>query len=464
MDKQNILLSFYGDDFTGSTDAMESLARAGMRTICFIHPPTVEQLAQYEGIQAFGVAGVSRSLATEEMESELNPVYESFRRLAPPVVHYKTCSTFDSSPEIGSIGKAVDIGVEYFNTKTVPMLVAAPVLGRHCVFGNLFARSGADAQPIRLDRHPTMSRHPITPMDESDLRQHLAKQTDKSIELFDILSLNQAGELRNQRMDDVLQSSPEILMFDALYQEQMALVGGHMWKMATQSKPLYIVGSSGVEYALTAYWAEQGMISNKPLIQDPGEVTPVLILSGSCSPVTKGQIERGIEAGFKEVSVKTEVLCNIEMEEREIERVVQSAIDLMGQKHNVVVHTAIGPDDERIQRTKDNLSGNGTSGQSNKFQSGKFLGEALGKIMLKVSEKFPVKRVAVTGGDTSGYFAKYIGVESLEMIQSIAPGVPLCTLGKPGSSLQNIEITFKSGQLGLNNFFESVAKGKLVSE
>ena len=37
-----LLLTFYGDDFTGSTDAMESRARAGVRTILFLEPPAPE--------------------------------------------------------------------------------------------------------------------------------------------------------------------------------------------------------------------------------------------------------------------------------------------------------------------------------------------------------------------------------------------------------------------------------------
>ena len=34
-----LLLTFYGDDFTGSTDAMEALTFAGLRTALFFSPP-----------------------------------------------------------------------------------------------------------------------------------------------------------------------------------------------------------------------------------------------------------------------------------------------------------------------------------------------------------------------------------------------------------------------------------------
>ena len=39
---KNIFLAFYGDDFTGSTDALELLSRAGIRTILFLDDPTPE--------------------------------------------------------------------------------------------------------------------------------------------------------------------------------------------------------------------------------------------------------------------------------------------------------------------------------------------------------------------------------------------------------------------------------------
>ena len=97
--------------------------------------------------------------------------------LGTPVVHYKVCSTFDSAPHIGSIGRAVDVAAGLFDG-WIPMVVADPGMGRFQSFGHLFAL--AQGKGYRLDRHPTMSKHPVTPMDESDLGLHLAKQTDKA--------------------------------------------------------------------------------------------------------------------------------------------------------------------------------------------------------------------------------------------------------------------------------------------
>ena len=141
---QDLLISFYGDDFTGSTDVMESLTFAGLRTVLFLDPPTDEQVAALGEVRSIGVAGRTRSMIPDLAEAELRPVFEAFRKLKTPMVHYKTCSTFDSSAEIGSIGRAIDVGSEIFNPVYVPLVVGAPLLRRYCAFGNLFA-SSADA-------------------------------------------------------------------------------------------------------------------------------------------------------------------------------------------------------------------------------------------------------------------------------------------------------------------------------
>jgi uncharacterized protein YgbK (DUF1537 family) len=60
----------------------------------------------------------------------------------------------------------------------VPIVVGVPQMRRYTFCGHLFAGTGAGTgSPIvRIDRHPTMSVHPVTPMNESDLRIHLAHQ------------------------------------------------------------------------------------------------------------------------------------------------------------------------------------------------------------------------------------------------------------------------------------------------
>src|SRR5215475_7395882 len=100
------IFSFYGDDFTGSTDALEALALNGVETVLFLRIPTNEDLKQFAACRAIGIAGDSRSRTPEWMRQNLPPVFERLRQIGAPIVQYKICSTFDSSPETGSIGCA----------------------------------------------------------------------------------------------------------------------------------------------------------------------------------------------------------------------------------------------------------------------------------------------------------------------------------------------------------------------
>jgi uncharacterized protein YgbK (DUF1537 family) len=392
-----LLLSFYGDDFTGSTDAMESLAAGGVRTVLFTKPPTPAQLARFDGLRAFGVAGMTRAMTPQQMEQTLRPAFAAMKQCGAPMVHYKVCSTFDSSPTTGSIGRAIDVGAEVFGGGVVPVVVGAPALGRYCVFGNLFVRNAGDAETIRIDRHPSMSRHPTTPMNEADLRLHLAKQTSKSVGLIDVVKLDRnAGE--------VAETKAEVVLIDLLHERQLATVGRLI------SKSAFIVGSSGVESALMAHWKTE-----RKAFTPVAPAGPILAVCGSCSPISARQVDWAIGNGFADTSDGVEAAT----------RAIRSGC-------SAVIHTRRGRPDE-----------------------------ALGKIVRDVIEATKVRRVLVAGGDTSGQIARALDIESLEMIGELTRGSPLCRATAPGSPADGIEIAFKGGQIGPENFFGIVRDGSV---
>jgi 3-oxoisoapionate kinase len=459
----NLLLAYYGDDFTGSTDVMEALMRSGLRTVLFLEPPNSEQLGRFPNLRAYGVAGASRTMAPAEMERELAPIFTRLRESGAPLVHYKTCSTFDSSPEIGSIGKAIEIGRSVFQSSFVPLLVGAPILGRYSVFGNLFARSGLDTEPFRLDRHPAMSRHPITPMTESDLRLHLSRQTDRKIALFDVLRIESPNA--SEQFEQLIESGAEIVLFDVLNETHLARIGELIWKYAGSGQPRFIAGSSGVEYALTAHWKtgifspEAGQMESVLLPSSAGQVDQLLVLSGSCSPVTGRQMNWAFENGFADVPLEPHRLIDPAERPGSVCSAVQGALELLRAGRNVILHTSRGPQDARVEQTIQRFIGMGLNELDIKLRSGPLLGPALGAILREVLEQFPMRRVVVAGGDTSSYVAREIGIEALEMIIPMAPGSPLCKIHAAGHAADGLEIMFKGGQVGKTDLFGHVLAG-----
>ena len=295
-----ILLAFYGDDFTGSTDALEFISRAGAKTVLFTEPPSVEQLKAFPDLDAYGVAGKTRALSPDEMEIILLPAFEQMKASGAKQVHYKVCSTFDSSAAVGSIGKAIDCGATVFQNKIIPVLGGSPSLGRYCLYGNLFARMGigSNGKIYRLDRHPSMSKHPVTPADESDLRLHLGKQTNKKFGLIDVLQLDKPVT----EWSNAVEEDKEVVLIDALYESQLVKIGE--WMDELNNATQFSVGGSGIEAALGNYWNEKGLLKQKTAWPKIEKTNPLLVLSGSCSPITKKQIEYAVAIGFIEVPLE----------------------------------------------------------------------------------------------------------------------------------------------------------------
>ncbi len=416
-------LAYFADDFTGATDALESLARAGLRTRLFLDPPSAAQCA---GLDAVGVAGLTRALAPDAMEAVLRPAFAALRALGPRHVHYKVCSTFDSSPSVGSIGRAIDVGASVFGGPVVPLLVAAPALGRYCAFGNLYARFGIGSTGSihRLDRHPSVSKHPVTPMTEADLRQHLAKQTARSIGLIDVTELERTPAESATALDGLIRAGHGVVLFDGLNSAHLLRVGSLIDGLAGLA-PLFSVGSSGVGAALTSHW---GATAPSPAAATPA-TSPLLVLSGSCSPVTGGQIAWARAHGFEGFALS--------LVASDASASLAPIVAALRAGRNVVAYTSLG--------------------QAKSHLPAELLGTMLGRLARDAVAATGIKRVLVAGGDTSSYAGRALGIESLEMLAPLAPGAPLCRARAPGSPADHIEIVFKGGQVGSPEFFGTVA-------
>src|SRR5215470_11084142 len=250
------LIAFYGDDFTGASASMEATAFAGLETVLFLSPPPAERLRAFANARVIGIAGVARAQSPQWMDENLPPIFDLLAATGAPIVHYKVCSTFDSAPHIGSIGRAIDIASRRFDG-WMPMIVADPGMGRYQASGHLFAAVGGAV--YRLDRHPVMPRHPVTPMNEADLGLHLAQQTSRCTGLVDFVAMKR-GEADAQ-LADALEAGASTISIDVLDRETLIEAGRLVWERALHPGPIFGIGSQGFEAALVAYWQNSGLIS-----------------------------------------------------------------------------------------------------------------------------------------------------------------------------------------------------------
>jgi 3-oxoisoapionate kinase len=436
------LVAWYGDDFTGTLAVLEVLDSAGLPGVVFLREPSEAEKARFSGVAAVGHAGTARAETPGWMDEHLTPIYDRLDETGAEILAYKVCSTLDSSPETGSIGRAVEIAAHRFAQSSIPCLVAAPWMGRYQAFGSVYA-TGPDGAIHRLDRHPVMTRHPVTPMDEADIRLHLARQTDLSIHNRDMT-----------RLDDAEMPWPDGLVgMDACTDDHMRAVGRLIWEGRRDRR--FVFGSQGIQMALVLWWRAQGLLPEEPPRAQFGKRQTVVI-SGSVSPTTRDQIVHAQANGFvtKRLDAVALVASN-ETREAEIESSVAQAAEIAASGANPLLFTALGPDDPAV--TAFNAHAEKSAGGRNACY--RKLGDALGDCLSATLAATGLRRAVVAGGDTSGRIMDALDGYAVTPVIRFAPGSSLFRL-HAGNSLDGIEIMLKGGQMGTSDIFTRVAEGR----
>jgi uncharacterized protein YgbK (DUF1537 family) len=446
----DLLLAYYGDDFTGSTDALEALVTAGVPTVLCLQPPTPALLARFPGVRAVGLAGQARGQSPAWMREHLAPALQSLAALGAPILHYKVCSTFDSSPAIGSIGCAIELGLPLMAGRWSPMVVGAPRLGRYTAFGHLFAVANGTGH--RLDRHPTMARHPVTPMAEADLRLHLGQQTTRRRELIDFTQLKAGAG--NDRLDALCASGDDVpvVLLDVLDDETLRAAGALVW--AERGAGVFSASSSGLSYALAAHWRATGLVDAPADLPATTAVAQIAAVSGSCSPGTAAQIAWAADHGF--ATLRMDLPRLLADAAGEVGRLVAAAVAALAAGRSPLVYTASGPDDPAVRGFDAVAAAAGLA----RTAAAERTGQGLAAVLCGLLDQVPaLRRVAVAGGDSSGAVAAALDVQALTLQARLVPGAPLCRAWSDRPQRDGLEIVLKGGQMGGPDFFGQVRDG-----
>ncbi|WP_417223555.1 four-carbon acid sugar kinase family protein [Achromobacter spanius] len=452
---------WYGDDFTGATDTLAEVARAGLRGLLFLGVPTPEQLRRAGPLDAIGIAGAARAMSPADMETELRAVGRFMAGTGARVLHYKCCSTFDSAPHVGSIGVAICELRRHMPNRLVPIVGGQPSIGRYCSFAQLFARAGAAPEVYRIDRHPVMSQHPVTPMHEADLRLHLAAQGLDGIRSVPhiayprLRSADDAAEVDGW-IDGMISASDGPVLFDLTDDDQLAVIGRLIWR-AAESAPLLAVGPSSVQQALAraAVFERGGEVAGRdgkgaggdaavsasssatPL---PAATGPVLVMAGSLSPVTARQIAASTRYTHQPLQVQALLESPAYVADQ-----VQLAAHVLAQGHNVLVHT------DRPEQAVTSDQAASTARATAQL--------AAAIITASAQAGARLARVGIAGGDTSSQATLALGLWGLAFRCVLAPGVTVSVARSDNPVVDGVELMLKGGQMGGDDLFDRLVAG-----
>lgn len=473
---------WYGDDFTGATDTLAEVARAGLRGLLFLGVPTPEQLRRAGPLDAIGIAGAARAMSPADMETELRAVGRFMAGTGARVLHYKCCSTFDSAPHVGSIGVAIRELRRHMPNRLVPIVGGQPSIGRYCSFAQLFARAGAAPEVYRIDRHPVMSQHPVTPMHEADLRLHLAAQGLDGIRSVPhiayprLRSADDAADVDGW-IDGLISNDDGPVLFDLTDDEQLAVIGRLIWRAAA-SAPLLAVGPSSVQQALAraavferdvevsgrdgkdaggdAKLAERdgkdarrdGKVAGPDVAASvssrlaplPAATGPVLVMAGSLSPVTARQIAASTRYTHQPLQVQALLESPAYVAEQ-----VQLAAAALAQGHNVLVHT------DRPEQAVTSDQAASTARATAQL--------AAAIITASAQAGTRLARVGIAGGDTSSQATLALGLWGLAFRCVLAPGVTVSVARSDNPVVDGVELMLKGGQMGGDDLFDRLVTG-----
>jgi uncharacterized protein YgbK (DUF1537 family) len=412
---------WYGDDFTGATDTLATWAERGHRALLFLRVPTPEQVAAAGALDAIGLAGATRAMAPDAAADALERAGCFFAGQGVDLLHYKCCSTFDSAPHVGSIGAAVRTLHRYFPNALVPIVGGQPNLGRYCLFGTLFAAAGTGGAVHRIDRHPTMSVHPVTPMAEADLRKHLAAQGLR-VGLVDYRGYESGAA--DAAVDACADTQPDAVLFDVARAADLAIIG-HLVARRMQAGPMLAVGPSSVAQALAAAHGE-GLSERTPAVASRRD-GPVLALVGSLSPVTRAQVEAA--TGYRRLALEPGRLLE---DENYTNTLRDQALALLSADNLMLVTERPSGEPAAVAR----------------------VAVATGVLLRVILSKASIARLVIAGGDTSSHAVAALDVWGLSYRGPMTPGAPLCRVHSDDARLDGLDIILKGGQMGSREFFE----------
>ncbi len=413
-----MLLGCIADDLTGATDLALTLVHGGLRTLQVVGVP--RNAGQLPAADAVVVALKSRTVPPEEAVRDSLASAEVLLAAGARQLFFKYCSTFDSTDR-GNIGPVIDALMDRLNCDFTLACPAFPGNQRTVFQGHLFV-----GKQLLCDS--PLKDHPLTPMRDANLVAVLGRQTRRQVGLVPFERVDAGPSAIGEGFRESMDEGKQIAIVDAVSDRHLLDIGE-----AAADFPL-ITGGSGVALGLPDNFRRCGLLAEGGSVDSfKAPDGPAVILSGSCSAATRGQVESAISAGFPVYQLDPLALSKGETGPGDIVDWARS----QGGERPVMVYSTASP--ESVRQVQQSL------GQA---AAGALVEDCLAATAKGLLEH-GWRRFIVAGGETSGAVVQALGVEMLEIGPEIDPGVPW-TLSHGDVSLA---LTLKSGNFGAADFF-----------
>ncbi len=401
-----MLLGCICDDFTGSSDLANTLAKGGMRVTQYTGVPDTKAGT---GVQAGVVALKSRSVEPDEAVRKSLQALDWLLAQGCRQIFFKYCSTFDSTAK-GNIGPVADALADALDAHKVIVCPAFPGTGRSLYQGHLFVGD-------KLLNESGMQNHPLTPMTDADIRRWLKPQTKYSVGHVGAQDVFAGPDAISAVLERQHQAGHRHIVVDAIRDADLYAIG-----QAARELPL-ITGGSGVALGLPENF---GCTPGTP--PWTGQSGKAIALSGSCSIATRGQVaQHKADHPAREINAADVIDGRL--------MVTDVVSWLMDQTDLPLVYSSADP--AVVKDVQAKLGRERSASALETFFAG----------VAQQAVAGGVTRVITAGGETSGAVVEGLKLKKLDIGPEIDPGVPALRAG------DNLVVVLKSGNFGAPDFF-----------
>jgi uncharacterized protein YgbK (DUF1537 family) len=400
-----------GDDFTGSGDIANTLAKAGARTVQFVGIPDGPLPA--EPIDVAVVALKTRSIAADEAVAQSLAACRWLVANGAQQIVFKYCSTFDSTPH-GNIGPVAEALLEELGAPLAIVCPVFPANGRTLYQGHLFVGD-------RLLNESGMEKHPLTPMTDPDIRRWLSRQTTLKVGHLPLETLR-AGSAETA-LSLAGRNGEWLVVADAITDADLLLLG------ALAKHHRLVTGGSGIAMGLPANFGIRPSDDGRRSFAAVGG--PAVVLSGSCSSATRRQIAVYL-SGHPSLRLDAgDVL--------EPDSAIERSLDFLATNRDA---------SPLIYSTADPAEVSAAQAEYGRERLAALFETVFATLAAKAVDA-GFRRLVVAGGETSGAVASAFGPRALAVGPEIDTGVPvLISDGEP-----RLAFALKSGNFGGDDFF-----------
>lgn len=413
-----MLLGAVADDLTGATDLSLMLSREGMKTIQVIGVP--QEGIDFGDAEAVVVALKSRTIPAEEAIGTSRASARALLDAGAEQLVFKYCSTFDSTDR-GNIGPVAEALMELVGADLTIACPAFPATGRSIYKGYLFVGD-------QLLSESPMKDHPLTPMRDPSLVRVLQRQARGTVGLVDLARVEAGADAVRDAFSAAREAGTRLLVVDAVRDDHLRTIG------AACADFKLITGGSGIAMGLPENFRAAGKLGERPvpakMSAPPGRA---VVIAGSCSAATRGQIETAISAGTPAFQVDA---LDIAAGTTTVGEIV-GWVEANSTDAPPLVYSSADPDVVAAVQA-----------ELGRERAGELVETMLAEVGRELLER-GYTRFLIAGGETSGAVVGAFGVNALEIGPEIDPGVPW-TLSVGG---RRLALALKSGNFGARDFF-----------